>query len=521
LDENVAVHFALFDAGAVATVEAEAFRAAEPGDAATDYAAALSHARDVLTLSGRPTREVLLFTDMQQSGLDRSALAGFPPDVTLTVYDVGRDTLQNLAVEDAQATVVEIRPQVPIVVVARLLNAGALPAKGVKVALNLTGPRNLREERVLDLRGGARTNLEFSLTLTQPGIYRGEVVIETKDDLPLDNRRYLAFEARHPHRVLLVDGQAGRSVYGNETYYLETALRLSTPVADAPALSYEVERIVWDAGQGFPDLTGYAAVVLANVGRFSAEDVTRLRAFVSAGGNAAVFTGERTTPAIVRRLRDAGLAPGEIEIAPLAGRRRVDRWEKSHPLLAPFADPQYGDLRRLTFKQMHQVTGLDDQAKVLVSAAGQPLIVERPLERGTVLFVATAADRDWSDWPQDRLYVPLIRQMMAYLTGQLGERRRVRSEIVADGNTPFGIEQSEDLTVVRNLDPRESLVGRVSEEQFRESLQLPPAEETTMAAAALAVPAGAERPNERWTAILWLLFAVLAVELLMASRTHA
>lgn len=40
-------------------------------------------------------------------------------------------------------------------------------------------------------------------------------------------------------------------------------------------------------------------------------------------------------------------------------------------------------------------------------------------------------------------------------------------------------------------------------------------------AAAVILPPGVERPNELWTRVIWLLLAVLAVEMFIANRTHA
>ena len=57
-----------------------------------------------------------------------------------------------------------------------------------------------------------------------------------------------AFETRMPERVLLVDGEPGPSVFGNETYYLETALRLSLPGEQAKEASRHPVRA--DANRG-------------------------------------------------------------------------------------------------------------------------------------------------------------------------------------------------------------------------------------------------------------------------------
>jgi hypothetical protein len=352
-------------------------------------------------------------------------------------------------------------------------------------------------------------------------LYRGEAAIDHADDLTFDNRRLLAFEARLPDRILLVDGEQGRSIYQSETYYLETALRLDVPLGDEPPRTYEIERIVWDDGEGFPDLTGFRAIVLCNLGRFTATDVDRLLAYLNAGGNLLVFSGDRSTHAVLQTLAAAGVLPlesiGQRTIGPAA----VSSWQKDHPLLRPFADPQHGDLRRLIFHAVNDLATAD-ASKVLMAAGDRPVLVEHALGQGIVLFMGTTADRAWNDWPQGRLYVPLVRQMLAYVTGQLGERRNVQTALVENPGQQAGIEQRGAVAIVRNIDPRESQLDRVTEAEFRRAFNLPAEEAKPSAeAAAIAAPPGAERPDENWTTFAWLLLAVLAVETLLASRVHA
>jgi hypothetical protein len=167
-----------------------------------------------------------------------------------------------------------------------------------------------------------------------------------------------------------------------------------------------------------------------------------------------------------------------------------------------------------------------------------PLMVENRLGSGKLLFVATAADRGWSDWPQDRLYVPMIRQMLAWLTGQSRPREPsgavgkvqlgsagppvVRTELIAAAGQRAGIETRDGVTLVRNIDPQESLLHRVTEAEFRQAFGLPdqpPRIRPTESA--LIGPTGAQRPDEAWSVVVWLLLAVLSVETLLASRVHA
>jgi hypothetical protein len=213
-------------------------------------------------------------------------------------------------------------------------------------------------------------------------------------------------------------------------------------------------------------------------------------------------------------MSDCGLAPGTIEVVPDSGLLRISSWDATHPMFKPFADPQHGDLRRLTFRRMHRWQPLDASARVLMAVSDQPLLIEHSTGQGRVLWCGTSVDRDWSDWPQDRLFVPLIRQTMAYLTDQLGEMQTVQTVMVSEPKEAAGIEKNGAVTLVRNLDPRESTLARVSADTLRKTLGLPAGEDEaeSEAAAALPAPRFAQRADEAWPLAMWLLLIVLAAE---------
>jgi hypothetical protein len=522
---NTKVRVALFDSQ-VDEQPLDAWDKAKAASAAgTNYSSALAWARDKVAASARASRRVVIVTDLQEAGVKSGAVKGFPRDAPVTIHDVGRAMSRNLAIEDIRATFVEIRPKNPVTVAVRVRNTGVLPVKDASLSLRLDGPQfgAIGEDRKLSLAGGETATLDFALDVDTPGLHQGSASLDYDDDLAFDNRRYVAFDVRRPDRVLLVDGEQGASAYSSETYYLDTALRLSSSALEGPPRTHQVERIVWADGDGFPDLTGFRACILANVGRLSSVDVERLKKYVFDGGGALIFSGDQTSrPAVLLALRESKLIPARIPATPLEGTWRITSFDKSHPAMLPFSDPQHGDLRRLTFRRISEVRDLSSPAKVLASAGDKPLVIENSVGKGRILFVATAADRQWSDWPQSRLYVPMVRQMTAYLCGWLDEHERVR-EVLANrpGDKP-GIERKGDITTVRNVDPRESDLKRISEASFRKRLGLPDEEsKLSRAAAAIPAPPGAERPDESWRIVAWILLALLAGEMLFSSRVHA
>ena len=145
----------------------------------------------------------------------------------MTIVDVGRPLARNLAVEDIQMERTDLRPGMPTTVAARIANTGSFPARDVRLSLSLDQFSPV--EKTISLDAHTRQVVRIPIELREPRLYQGSVNIAGDDDFAADNRRWLAFEARRPERILLVDGQPGSSIYSHETYYLEAALRLRVP----------------------------------------------------------------------------------------------------------------------------------------------------------------------------------------------------------------------------------------------------------------------------------------------------
>jgi hypothetical protein len=523
LPQQTAIQVAYFDQHGVEPAEQGIDRTRQPGYGATGYEQALGWARDRLVLSDRSERTVYLITDLQRPGQRAVPIESLPPDVAVEVIEVGRPLVKNLAVVRAEASETTLRDQQPVVVSSHLRNAGAFPARDVRVQLVLEGAgTKVKQQQTLQLAANSLQEVHFSVPIVKPGLYSGYVEVADPDDFPLDNRRWLAFDARPPDRLLLVDGQPGRTVYTNETYYLEAALRLRLPGKGEPLTPYDPERLSWTEGATLAGLDRYRAVILCNVERLSPADLQSLAAFVSAGGSLLVFTGDRVQAEGYAPLESAGLLPAAIAGPAGPDAFRFSTWDKEHPLLHPLSDPQQGDLRRITFHHLTRLNPLRGAKVLAQTSAGEPLLVECRLGQGKILLFASAADRDWSDWPQSRLYVPLVHQMVGYLTGRLPENGRVQTAATGPGrNNPPGATTDGSSVMVRNLDPATSETERWSADDFRKVYNLPKAGAIRASLAPVPALPESQRPGELWTYVVWILLILLGIEFVIANRTHA
>jgi hypothetical protein len=526
LPEGTKAHLAYFDdRGVTPSAEARVDSKRQPGFAGTDFGQALCWARDVLATTDRQRRKVYLLTDLQRTG-QHSSCKNFPADVEIEVVELGKPLMGNLAVEKAEVPQATIRGKEPIIVSASISNAGMMPVHNLQVRLRLeaTGVKPIDLTKTIAIAPSTSEQIEFSVPIDRPGLYKGFVAVAADDGFSTDDQRWLAFEARVADRILLVDGESGSSVFASETYYLETALRLALPGKNSVLTPFEPECVVLEGKSQLPNLVSYRMVALCNVAGLSDNDLACLRAYVNSGGRLLIFTGGKVQAASYAPFSQAGLLPCTVGSMSEAGAFRIQTWDTDHPIFRPLSDPQQGDLRRVSFRKITRVKPAADAKILATDSRGNPLLLEKTVGHGKILFLATAADRDWGDWPQSRLYVPLVHQIFGYLTDRLPENQRVRMEIAGPGtDKPPGIAHDQSVVVVRNLDPRESRIERFSQQQFRDEFQLADMKiaETPRPALAAAMPLGAERPSEIWTAVVWLLLAVLAIELFIANRTHA
>jgi len=346
--------------------------------------------------------------------------------------------------------------------------------------------------------------------------------------LPFDNRRHFAVTVQPPLDVLVIDGDPTDSPVTSETYFLESAIRLAPAGETYPESPYLPQVVSASSGNSLPSLLGKAAVVLANVGNLPQPDARRLGEYVKSGGSLLIFSGDRGDSGLFERLAAAGLKLGESlgpqRADPVSW--RLEGWEVDHPVFSPFADPQYGDLRRLTFRS---ITAMKPDAGTRVLATfqdGSPALIQRDHGNGKVLWFASACDRDWGDWPTSRLYVPLVHQLLGYLTG-LTEggpiRLRETDEFAPSEAVPApGVYDRGDYHEVVTIDPRESETDRCSIADLAKQFRFAIDDQGDEASPNLAVAgiAGRElRRDEVWHWVLLVLLGILLIEGFVANRS--
>jgi hypothetical protein len=274
------------------------------------------------------------------------------------------------------------------------------------------------------------------------------------DGLEIDDTRHFVAPVVSAFRVLVVDGEAAPDAFDDEVALFATALR---PEGDVFS-GFEVT-VVGETGLEESNLAQFHVVVLANVFRLSEPAVELLEGYTRRGGGVLIFLGDQINPEVFNSTMyrfGEGLAPAElVDVVRPATAAHLVVVDRLHPALravgrdedplglrqVPFhtflgakpyepnaaGDPGAGPAEEAATSGPDAETGGPTQnrppreqtAKVLVrfdDPDEHPAVVERSFGSGRVILIATSADKEWNLWPDHPTYLPVMMELVVYLT---------------------------------------------------------------------------------------------------------
>ena len=472
----------------------------------TDFALALRWAAQHLAQSSAGEKRVVLISDLQATGLPAGPLADWPLDAPVEIVALSPPGDWNIAVAGVRPSTDVFCPEMELVV--SLAAHGEKRDGEIDVTVRVDGHGAVAA--TVAAAGGV---VRLPWKAPGPGLVRGTAQADTGDAYPLDARRPFAFFLREPVRVVLVDGAPGTTPYQNETYFLEAALAVAP--REAGASEFAVERREQPG-----DLAGVDLVCLCNVGELTGAEIAEMAVWVRQGGGLIHFLGEKTDEGHVEDLRRAGLMPGAVRGSGAVDASPVFDWDTSHHALATFAQPENGDLGQIVFRQAFRIE-LEPKALALAwFADGGPAVAECDLGAGHVLLVANPCDRDWTDWPQQPIFLPLIRELCHYANATAVREPRIERRLPGvDEERPPGVYGEDPVVVIAADAVSEADPAACTEEAFRERLGIGsgplPAEELARDAPP---PTRSAKKGEAWPWFVLALLMLLLVENALADR---
>jgi len=390
----------------------------------------LALAYQMLQEKNEADRVILVVSDGSRhnwDGFTKEDIPYYTPEVRVVVIQAGEET-QNLAMRDV------------------VLSPGG-SMRTVKLNAYVSNPGlRLRGERQLTLRAGdsiiARgfaggddeiIQKDFFIQKPESGYQTLEVSLE-RDALPVDDIFWVQVPPEHTIKVLAVDGQPGLSQYQSELYFFSLALSPERGISNVEVQQVSVDELKPS------DLERNEVLVLANVKELPRQLVEAIRKFMEQGGGVLVSAGPQLAGGASWFAKIWGSPPGTVTKFPAkgvpvhlslrgapTGRDEAISNHKQimHPLFSNWTDEDIKGLHAASVTgALH--TDIDEADKVILKCESVPLLVERPIPvvgAGRLLFFATTLDREWTSLPAYPVYVPLMHQIIRYITPDRGDQQ--------------------------------------------------------------------------------------------------
>jgi len=521
-----------------------------PGPGTTRFAPALQIARDILEASELPEREVVLVSDFQASGWDRSGTLDLPPGTAVTPVDLSARDPANVVLVDATVHGATEGGRAAFLLSVRLANQGRDSVRDLPVTLSLNGQEMTRTTATVAPGGSATVQLG---PVAEPSTVARAVVRIGADRLPIDNDFYLTVRPEPPRVVLLLEAPgtpAERSLF----------LREALGLLEDPGFTV-VRRAVSQLRSG--DLQGVSLVVLHDAPYPAGAAGDAVGRWITGGGGMLIALGDRS---------DGASWTGATGILPGRWRSPVDRLgshgvtlagiDYDHPVFALFRGPESGSMATARFYRYRPLQPNDSSRTLAHYTDGGVALLERRVGSGTVLLWGSPFDNRWSDFPVQSVFLPFLHETAHYLGGITPPAPWRRSGQVLDltevtaslPGAPAGpdliIESPDGRRETRTLadaarylpltDPGFYQVYRLGREDasypigvnvVRAESDLRPVDPAELAAAAggseartagagpgASTPADRERRQGAWWFALLAVFVLLGVESILANR---
>lgn len=400
-----------------------------------DLGLRIQEARKLLAESEASNKLIYVLTDQQRHSWDSfkkeeesaeeplSAEEKKAREAPVVVVDCNRQPRPNQSIDDVQIEAAMPVAGLPIKVSAKVYNAA--PVEQQRLIKLFVDDTEEGTSAALNIPPQQSVTYPFTFVFKRGGLHRGEVRLvdpapQQPDGSTFDDRRFFSMEVDQAIPVAVVRAE-DKADHSDDGFYLANALSPKREGTWAIRVKKLLPKDLVDE-----PLSEYAMIFLVNLPAPSGDAAAKLRAYVESGRHLMWVSGENVQPAAYNQMNDA--AQGTLLPAPLVDVRLAshepdrDSWniaslDKEHPALRNLVTPPSLYQTVLVYKHV-RIDTKDTGAEVLAHLDdGAPLLVQKRMGRGTVLFLGTSAQRDWTNLPLKPIFLPMMVQMAFHLGG--------------------------------------------------------------------------------------------------------
>ncbi|HUI11788.1 MAG TPA: BatA domain-containing protein [Bacteroidota bacterium] len=382
-----------------------------PTDISVPLSVALHTLRPLMASSADPNREVIFVSDGQATQLGAAAPGG---DSAAPALGASRiylcfsppERLENTAVAGGEILTRIVTLRRPVRLRARLQNTGDEAVRGTVASVYCDGARVAQE--TADIPPHAGTQPLFSFTARRRGLLGGYVQIED-DAFNADNTWYFVLNVPVNVAVLLTGPAAA------DTRLASLALTLG---GDSLLAGNITASQTTNAQISSSDLSRFDVIVMCGPGGLTAEGAARVGGFVRGGGGLIFFPGNDIPASLPSLFRDLGITPheGSPVTEPAGSFLSFAHVDVDHPLFEGMFDTEKGRPQvaspRIT-RAFPPGTGPRGIAVISMTDGGT-FLGDYTAGTGRALVFAVEAGTDWSDFPMNGLFVPLLHRGVVY-----------------------------------------------------------------------------------------------------------
>ena len=395
--------------------------------------ASLDFAGNVFGQMHESSRQLVMLTDFQRVSFEATEdrqlgemiarLKKLPIAPQITLFDVGSEAKDNVAIESLDFSRLMVGVGQKIQIRANLHNFGDTPYPELRVYFKADGKEKSVSQ--IALAPHQKGQVLFSHSFETAGSHVVEIIADA-DALKADNTFLASIPVRDKVPLLLVNGDANPAPMKGETDFAEIALQPFSAAGKVELADLIATKVIKPDEINAKALAESAVLILANVRKLGDDQLRAIEEFVKAGGGLLIFPGDRSDPSWYNGplFRDGkGLLPRTL--GPLAGELKegapaveivTERFE--NPALELFNDPRNGNLSDSAIKLWFKLQESQKATDVVTLArleSGDPFLVEKPFGEGRVIACSTALDADWSNLPMRPFYLPLLQRLSVYL----------------------------------------------------------------------------------------------------------
>ena len=405
-------------------------------NAAIENLGAMSHAK----------REILLVSDFQRINWDSlpktsikqttELLANQRLPVNLTFLHVGQEMTENVSIDTVELSPRTIGAGQQVRLRVHLRNHGDKAyGTGLRISLYKDNADTPDSETDIPIGPQEATQALLTCTFEEAGSHHIRLEINSSgSDLKFDNEYRVAVNVLDRIGVLLVDGDPSEEWLKGETDFIQIALtpftKAKTQLKDLiePTIT-RVESLDEEA------LKGVKVVVLANVPKLEAKQLTLLEQFVKQGGGLLATGGDNVDIKWHNQYlsnKTRGLLPMRINnvtgsLAEREEQTRMVAQHFDHEALHIFNDRRNGNLAEAEIAMWNRLVPANPDIPPSTPGAptilallesGDPLLAEREYGDGMVLQLAIPLDASWTNLPARAAFLPLVQQLTTYLASR-------------------------------------------------------------------------------------------------------